>query len=82
MKQIAIIGDSITYGYDGRGGSTPYIAITLARLAGLSYTNLSISGATIGDKAHGVLAQVNRINFANYQYALIEMWINDFRFPG
>lgn len=82
MKQIAIIGDSITYGYDGRGGSTPYIAITLARLAGLSYTNLSISGATIGDKAHGVLAQVNRINFANYQYALIEMGINDFRFPG
>ena len=82
MKQIAIIGDSITYGYDGRGGSTPYIAITLAHLAGLSYTNLSISGATIGDKAHGVLAQVNRINFANYQYALIEMGINDFRFPG
>lgn len=82
MKQIAIIGDSITYGYDGRGGSTPYIAITLARLAGLSYTNLSISGATIGDKAHGVLAQVNRVNFANYQYALIEMGINDFRFPG
>lgn len=82
MKQIAIIGDSITYGYDGRGGSTPYIAITLAHLAGLSYTNLSVSGATIGDSAHGVLAQVNRINFANYQYALIEMGINDFRFPG
>lgn len=80
MKKIAIVGDSVTFGYDGRKNGPPIIAQTLAKLANLEYMNLSIGGVSFGD-SNGISGQVNRINFKDYDYALIDMGINDYRFP-
>lgn len=80
MKKIAIIGDSITYGYDGRKNGPPIIAQTLAKLANLEYMNLSVGGVSFGD-SNGISGQVNRVNFKDYAYVLISMGINDYRFP-
>lgn len=80
MKKIAIIGDSVTFGYDGRKNGPPIIAQTLAQLAHLEYMNLSIGGVAFGD-SNGISGQVNRVNFKDFDYALIDMGINDYRFP-
>ena len=80
MKKIAIIGDSVTFGYDGRKNGPPIIAQTLAQLAHLEYMNLSIGGVAFGD-SNGISGQVNRVNFKDYAYALIDMGVNDYRFP-
>ena len=80
MKKIAIIGDSVTFGYDGRKNGPPIIAQTLAQLAHLEYMNLSIGGVSFGDN-NGISGQVNRVNFKDFDYALIDMGINDYRFP-
>ena len=80
MKKIAIIGDSVTFGYDGQKNGPPIIAQELARLANLEYVNLSIGGVSFGD-GNGISGQVNRVNFKDFDYALIDMGINDYRFP-
>ena len=80
MKKIAIIGDSVTFGYDGQKNGPPIIAQTLASLANLEYVNLSIGGVSFGD-SNGISGQVNRVNFKDFDYALIDMGINDYRFP-
>lgn len=80
MKKIAIIGDSVTFGYDGQKNGPPIIAQELARLANLEYVNLSIGGVSFGD-SNGISGQVNRVNFKDFDYALIDMGINDYRFP-
>lgn len=80
MKKIAIIGDSVTFGYDGQKNGPPIIAQELARLANLEYVNLSIGGVSFGD-GNGISGQVSRVNFKDFDYALIDMGINDYRFP-
>lgn len=80
MKKIAIIGDSVTFGYDGQKNGPPIIAQELARLANLEYVNLSIGGVSFGD-SNGISGQVNRVNFKDFDYALIDMGVNDYRFP-
>lgn len=80
MKKIAIIGDSVTFGYDGQKNGPPIIAQELARLANLEYVNLSIGGVSFGD-GNGISGQVNRVNFKDFDYALIDMGVNDYRFP-
>ncbi|WP_295730683.1 SGNH/GDSL hydrolase family protein [uncultured Limosilactobacillus sp.] len=80
MKKMAIIGDSITAGYDGHKNGPPVIAQTLARLANLEYTNLSVGGVSFGD-SNGISGQVKQVNFKDYAYVLISMGINDYRFP-
>ena len=80
MKKIAIIGDSVTFGYDGQKNGPPIIAQELASLANLEYVNLSIGGVSFGD-SNGISGQVNRVNFKDFDYALIDMGINDYRFP-
>ena len=80
MKKIAIIGDSVTFGYDGQKNGPPIIAQTLASLANLEYVNLSIGGVSFGD-SNGISGQVNRVNFKDFDYALIDMGVNDYRFP-
>lgn len=80
MKKIAIIGDSVTFGYDGQKNGPPIIAQELASLANLEYVNLSIGGVSFGD-SNGISGQVNRVNFKGFDYALIDMGINDYRFP-
>ena len=80
MKKIAIIGDSVTFGYDGQKNGPPIIAQTLASLANLEYVNLSIGGVSFGD-SNGISGQVNRVNFKDFDYVLIDMGVNDYRFP-
>ncbi len=77
MVKLVILGDSITYGYDGHVDGQPVIANDLGKLANVEVTNQSVGGTTLSDD-RGLPGQVAKTDFKQYDYVLIAFGTNDF----
>lgn len=78
IANLVTLGDSITVGYDGHQKVQHTIPELLKQKAHLNRVdNVAVSGTQMTGP-NGLPAQVNKVNFKNYQYALIAFGTNDF----
>lgn len=79
MTRMIVLGDSILAGWTGSANANPTIPQTIANINHWEVDNQAISGTKYGNNhKDNFVDVVKRLNFANYDLALIGYGINDF----
>lgn len=81
IKRIVAFGDSITQGWDGNRGVTPWTAEVSKQLS-VPVDNQAVGGSTMsGDnRDHNFVQQVQNTNLSGYDVATIAFGTNDFAY--